>query len=209
MPADAGSGERYGVIWAELASSAPPSGGISTVNRVGVRLYLSIGAGGEPPTDFAITSLEARRADDGAPMVAAQVRNTGGRTVDLSGELRLSGGPGGLSAGPFPARLGATLAPGEEGEALVPLDRAVPDGPWEASIALRSGTTEREARAKITFPVGQARSAGRVAVESTGSSGDTLWRLAAGLVLAVSILLLLTGLRRRRRPEPAPASRTP
>ena len=43
VPSDASSGERYAVLWAEV--SAPPTGGIALVNRVGVRMYLSIGPG--------------------------------------------------------------------------------------------------------------------------------------------------------------------
>ena len=44
VPSSASSGERFAVLWAEV--SAPPAGGITLVNRVGVRMYLSIGPGG-------------------------------------------------------------------------------------------------------------------------------------------------------------------
>ncbi len=152
VPANASEGERYGVVWAELAPNVPTGGGVTAINRVGVRIYLSVGPGGEPASDFAITDFEARRGADGGPVLAATVRNTGGRAIDLSGELRLADGPGGLSAGPFPAKLGTTLGLGQTQPVLVPLDPAIPRGPWDARIVLRSGLTERDASAASPSP---------------------------------------------------------
>lgn len=169
VPAGASPGERYGVVWAELAPATPPGGGVTAVNRVGVRIYLSVGPGGEPASDFAITAFEATRNADGSPQLAATVRNTGGRAVDLSGELRLTNGPGGLSAGPFAAKLGTTLGVGQTEPVLVALDSAIPKGPWDARIVLRSGTTEREATARVTFPEAPATAA--APVTTTSSSG--------------------------------------
>jgi LPXTG-motif cell wall-anchored protein len=193
VPADAGAGERYAVVWAELPAASPKGGGISTVNRVGIRIYLSVGAGGEPPSDFTITSIQARRGSSGEPVVAATVKNTGGRALDLSGELRLSRGPGGLSAGPFPAKLGTTLGIGATEPVLVILDRAVPAGPWDAHIALKSGTIERDATARITFPKRGASKAAK-----TGSGKRSLLLLIL-IVAGVLLLLLLALLLRRRR----------
>lgn len=199
VPADASPGERYGVVWAELAPAVPPGGGVTAINRVGVRIYLSVGPGGEPASDFAITDFEAQRTADGRPVVAATVRNTGGRALDLSGELRLTDGPGGLSAGPFSAELGTTLGPGQAAPVLVELDPAIPKGPWDAHIVLRSGTTEREATGTITFPETAATSAGPVDAEpvSTGPAPLLLALGAAAVVAAITALLLL--FRRRRR----------
>lgn len=42
-PADALSGMQYGVIWASVQSS-PNAGGISNVDRVGIRMYDPVGA---------------------------------------------------------------------------------------------------------------------------------------------------------------------
>lgn len=50
VPADAVEGERYGVIWAETTIPPTASGGVTRVGRVGIRLYLSVGPGGAPPT---------------------------------------------------------------------------------------------------------------------------------------------------------------
>ncbi|MBW3590880.1 MAG: hypothetical protein KY393_03360 [Actinobacteria bacterium] len=47
VPEDAAPGERYGAVWAQV-SSDPNAGGVAQVNRVGIRIYLSVGPGGEP-----------------------------------------------------------------------------------------------------------------------------------------------------------------
>ncbi len=203
VPANASPGERYAVVWAELAAAAPAGGGVTVVNRVGVRMYLSIGPGGDPASDFKITALQARRAADGSPLVAASVRNTGGRAVDLSGDLRLTNGPGGLSAGPFPAKLGTTLGVGQAESVLVPLDKAIPVGPWDAHIVLHSGTTQRDATARVTFPRDARTAASPV---KTQSDSSPWWRSPIVLGVAALILFSLLGLlvllaqRRRRRP---------
>jgi hypothetical protein len=210
VPATATAGERYAVVWAELPPSTPPAGGIAVVNRVGLRIYLSVGPGGEPPTDFAIESLTAQRDPQSRPVVQATVKNTGGRALDLSGNLRLSEGPGGLSAGPFDARLGTTLAIGASAPVTIPLDQSLPPGPWRARIELKSSTTVRTAEATITFPTAAGASAPPVHAEPVQKAGDdtvlpyVLGGLAAlGLILVLLLVVLLT--RRRPSPEPAPA----
>ena len=209
VPADASPGERYAVAWAELPAAVPAGGGIAAVNRVGVRIYLSVGGGNEPASDFGITTFEARRDGDGNPLVAAMVRNTGGRALDLGGELRLTNGPGGLSAGPFNAKLGTTLGVGQTEPVLVTLDRAIPAGPWDAHIVLRSGLTDRQATATLTFPAGAASSAEPITTGASKSRRDGASRLlpAAGAVAALgAVSLLLFGLNRRRRRPSSVAS---
>lgn len=199
VPADAAPGEQYGVVWAEVRSGTP-SGGITQVSRVGLRLYVSVGPGGAPASDFTILSLTPGRSATGLPTVRASVRNTGGRALDMTGTLRLLAGPGGLSAGPFPANLGTTLGIGETEPVTIVLDESIPAGPWDARIALHSGLLDRSARATITFPA-----AGSGPVVATADSGRG--RLYAAVAAAV-LLLLLAGvlvalLRRRRRAAPA------
>jgi hypothetical protein len=43
VPRDAAPGERYGVVWAETRAGPDSGDGITQVNRVGIRLYLSVG----------------------------------------------------------------------------------------------------------------------------------------------------------------------
>ena len=184
VPGDAAPGEQYAVIWAE-ARSAPSEGssggGVTQVNRVGIRLYISVGPGGPPAADFTIDSLTAERSADGRPMVLATVHNVGGRALDMNGTLELLNGPGGLSAGPFPAVLGTTLARGDTESVVIALDPKLPAGPWDATITLRSGLVERTAEATITFPEAGAAAP----VETT--SGFAGW-----MYVAIAALLLLT-----------------
>lgn len=195
VPPNASPGERYGVVWAELAPAVPTGGGITAVNRVGVRIYLSVGEGGEPASDFGITAFEARRDAEGNPLVAATVENTGGRALDLSGELMLTNGPGGLSAGPFSATLGTTLGVGQTEPVLVTLDRAVPAGPWDARIELRSGIDERVATATITFPAAAASSADPV---KTGGDGSVPMFIVAGVVILLGLVVVIALILRKR-----------
>ena len=205
VPPTATAGERYAVVWAELPPSTPGAGGVAVVNRVGLRVYLSVGPGGEPKTDFVIESLTAERDAQKRPVVLATVKNTGGRALDLSGNLRLTDGPGGLSAGPFDARLGTTLAIGASAPVTIPLDPSLPDGPWRARIELRSSTTVKTADATITFPsaagaTGAPVTAQPVGDEKSSSMLPVVFAVVGGLVLA---LLLLVFLLTRRRKEPA------
>ena len=154
VPRDASSGERYGVIWAQETSRVPFRSGvaITEINRVGVRIYLSVGPGGAPPSNFAIRSLTATRSVHGQPVVMALVHNTGGRALDISGYLKLSQGPGGLTAGPFKIDDNITLAPGQSAPMTIVLSKQLPNGPWRAQIELTSGLTKRNAAATIRFP---------------------------------------------------------
>jgi len=201
VPRDAAPGEQYGVVWAE-ARSAPVGGvGITEIDRVGIRLYLSIGPGGPPASNFAIESLTARRASNGRPSVLAAVQNTGGRALDLSGTLQLSDGPGRLRAGPFPATLGVTLGVGDTEPVTIALDRQLPAGPWLAQITLRSGLVVRSAQATITFP-----NAGTSAPVKTTSNRDgwpALTIAGIGALLLVTSRQLITLRRRRHRRQPA------
>jgi hypothetical protein len=152
VPAEASSGERYGVIWAEVSTAKPTAGGLTLVNRVGVRMYLSIGPGGAPPSRFAIGPLTAARSATGQPLVVANIRNSGQRTLEISGNLTLSNGPGRLGAGPFPVELGTALAPHGSKSITVRLDKRLPRGPWRVQLRLSSGLIQQAAEATITFP---------------------------------------------------------
>jgi hypothetical protein len=198
VPNDAPSGEHYGVVWAESPSApATASGGIMQVSRVGIRLYLSVGAGGAPRADFTIDSLTAARSSDGQPTVVATVHNSGGRALDMSGTLQLLTGPSGLRAGPFDVALGSTIAIGATAPVTITLDKQLPAGPWDAQITLRSGLLERSARATITFPdMGAA-----TAVITTTARHRWLSPAIAGLaaVLLLGILVLAARLAHFRR----------
>jgi hypothetical protein len=198
VPFDAAPGEYYGVVWAQTGSLPSSGSGVYVVNRVGIRMYVSVGPGGAPAADFTVTSLRASRSQDGSPVVAATVVNTGGRALDLGGSLTLTDGPGGLNAGPFDATLGVTLAIGSTEEVRIALDPQVPNGPWTATITLQSGLTERSAVAVIQFPT--AGSAPPVAAEEVPRRGaGTALVTAAVVVIAVLLAGLLIAQQRGRR----------
>ncbi len=131
-------------------------------------------------------------------MVVASVHNTGGRALDLSGSLSLLDGPGGLTAGPFPASLGVTLAIGATEPVEIGLDSQLPDGPWDARLTLASGLVERTVRGDLTFP-----EAGVAAPAVAAQPLVPAW-VAPVLAAVVALLLACVGalvvvLRRRRQ----------
>jgi hypothetical protein len=148
VPADAEDGEYYGALVAEVR---PQGTGITVASRVGIRIYLAVGKGAVK-SDFELTKLTASRLDDGRPVVTAKVHNIGERALDMTGDLKLSNGPGGVKAGPFPAELGTTLAIGATEDVRVVLDKDTPAGPWDAVLTLRSGTIKHAVKGRITFP---------------------------------------------------------
>ena len=149
VPSDAAPGEQYAVLWAQTTSAG--SGAVTQVSRVGIRVYLSVGPGGEPASSFEIESFTAERDAAGTPVVAATIHNTGGRALDLRGRLTLSDGPGGLSAGPFPVTLGTTLGLRQTEPVTVRLDPRLPSGPWKAHLEVTSGLLTETAQATLTF----------------------------------------------------------
>lgn len=151
IPANAPDGEFYA---GAMAERPPPDNGenVRIATRVGIRIYLSVGTGAEPTSDFRVESLTGERRADGRPIVRAAVINTGGRALDLVGELSLRDGPGGATAGPFAAEVATTLAPGGRAPVTVLLEPALPAGPWLAVITATSGSLQRAAQATVTFP---------------------------------------------------------
>ncbi|RAG81982.1 hypothetical protein DN069_30115 [Streptacidiphilus pinicola] len=199
VPKDAAAGERYGVIWAQtdMGRDMDPSHNLTVLGRVGVRMYVDVGSGGEPPSDFKIERLYAARASDGREEVRAQIRNTGRRALDIRGTLSLSDGPDGLRAGPFSATPGTTLAPGDRAQAVVPLDARLPDGPWTVELTLKSGLVEHTERATLTFPTFDK--AGAVAASVTGQGHVPILVAAVLSALTLTLSLLLPRFLRRRR----------
>ena len=196
VPSRTEPGERYGVVWAQTTSK-PGKGGITQTSRVGIRVYLSVGTGEAPKSDFTIVSMAPGRNPDRVPTVTALVRNTGRRALDLSGSLSLSDGPAGLSGGPFPAKLGTTLAIGDTEPVLIILDDRLPAGPWTAKLTLRSGVTSRTAQAILTFPptVGQSPA---VPVDHFTVTWWMIVLAVAGVLLLTLLILIMRLIHRSR-----------
>jgi hypothetical protein len=191
VPRKPTKGGHYGVIWAQQTSLLRMATGfaVKEVNRVGIRMYLDIGPGGVAPTNFTITSITGHRSPRGRPYLTALVHNTGGLAVDLNGTVRLTGGPGSTSAGPFSAQQVTTLAPGQSWTMTFAPASRIPNGPWTATITLVSGLTTRTATATIQF---------------SGSPVNTGWTTRLPIMTgaaAIIALLALAGFRLRRTPQ--------
>ena len=195
VPDEASDGERYAVVWAQTPPRGEPNEEVAAIDRVGVRVYLSVGRGSAPPVDYGIESMTAERDPSGRALVSASVLNTGGRAIDLNGSLRLTDGPGGLSAGPFPAELGTTIGIGQRASVLIGLSSSIPDGPWKAVLRLRSGQVQRRAQARISFPHAPGGRSRSVPARPMDSAPLVL---AVVIALALGGLWLLLVLRRRR-----------
>ncbi len=169
VPKGASAGQRFAVVWAQVSQPATVTGSLTLVNRVGVRIYLSVGRGAARPANFAISALHAT-SKSGRPLVLATVHNSGQRTLTFSGGLTLSAGPGGLRAGPFPLTSAGAMPPGTSEIVEVALDPVLPRGPWHAQLLLRSGLIQRKAEATITFPRSSAISAPKRGSPRSGSS---------------------------------------
>ncbi|MFJ6197282.1 hypothetical protein [Micromonospora sp. NPDC092111] len=193
VPKSASKGERYGAIWAQITSRPTEGGNISQVHRVGIRMYLDIGPGGEPPTDFRIDGMAAERGTGQWPMVTARVTNTGGRALDMGGTLSLTHESGALRGGPFSVTKGVTILPGESGRVGVELNQVLPAGRWDARLTLHSGTVERTADGRITLPV-----AAEVVPVKSALSRWVAWSLGVGTALVALVAVLVWYLVRRR-----------
>ena len=196
IPVSAATGERYAVIWAEVSSLSPGSqGNVRLISRVGVRVYLDVGRGSEPPSGMRIESLAPGRNNAGMPIVRARVHNTGRRALDLSGYLTLDGGPRGRAPVRLPAGRGTTLAPGHTAFVVVVLDRGLSAGPWTARLVLESGRVRDDATAALTFPLVRG---GWGPATSTAAEFPVRLALASG-GLAILVLLAVASLVARRR----------
>ncbi len=169
------------------------------VTRTGVRVYLDIGLGGEPHSDFTIGELTPARSTAGDPSLVVVVTNTGGRALDMTGSAELSEGPASQRAGPFAVTSEATLAPDETGTVTLLFPRALPNGPWKVELTLKSGLVSHSVTALITFP--DPGKAGEPGTIMTWLSSP--WIIASGSLLICLVLFgalfLLTRRHRRSR----------
>jgi hypothetical protein len=190
VPRNASRGNQYAVIWAQDAAIGRSGrANVMLVNRVGIRMYVSVGPGGPPPSNFTISAPYAHRGQGGRGVVSVTVNNTGGSALDIQGTLTLTGGPGGLKAGPFTSATVATVAPGQSAPVTFLLGKGIPNGPWRASVHLQSGLIVKNEQASIDFAQAPGRSP---------------WLLALSVLAAVLVVVALgAGVvtsRRRRRP---------
>jgi hypothetical protein len=191
VPRHATKGEHYGVIWVQQTSMVRNSAGytVREIVRIGIRIYLAVGQGGAPPTRFKITSIVGHRTAKGRLLLTADVHNTGGRAVDLSGTAKLTDGPGNISAGALTLQRVITLAPGQSGIVTFIPSRLLPLGPWLATVHLVSGLNTSAASATISF---------------SNHAATTAWigtaaMIGSGTIMVILLLLVALRLRRVRR----------
>jgi hypothetical protein len=201
VPRVATRGEHYGVIWVQQAAHVRAANGfgVNDVSRVGIRVYLAVGHGGAPPTNFTIASIAGHRSVKGRPSILVHVENTGGRAVDLNGTARLADGPGNSVAGPFRSQQIITLAPGQSGNMTFAPPRSLPNGPWQARVTVVSGLTTSAAAATIEFAPLAAPHPGLSVMAWLGLS-----LVAAVAVLGVVAFIMARRSARRRRAAASP-----
>lgn len=197
VPKDAAPGETYAVVWAQVSGSS--GSGVALVSRTGIRVYLSVGGHNPPASNFTARTMTAERGADGRAVMRAQIRNTGGRALDLSGTLRISAVSGHLSAGPYPVQLGTSLAPGQSESLKIPVTDQVADGPWKATLELKSGLLDKTFHATITFPHGQGVAPAAAVAGVAPSSFAIPVKVLVPLFTLLGMTVLITAVRRRRR----------
>ncbi|MCA1008702.1 hypothetical protein LCL87_23595 [Rhodococcus hoagii] len=182
VPADAPVGTQYAGILAAQAVN----GGVAAASEVGIRTYVTVGAGAGQIADFQIDRLTGERDPDGRAVVVADIRNTGTRALDLESELNLSGP---ANIGPMPSD--RVLVPaGGAGKVRfrLPVGTDVSDGPWQARVTSRAASVVRELDGEVTFPTpdsGGNGSLGSLGSSGAGSSGSPLmWVGVAGAAAA-------------------------
>lgn len=189
VPPDAEDGERYGVVWAAVRSTS--TGAATVVNRVGVRIYLSVGDGPAPPSDFTVDLVAAGRADDGAPYLDVTLSNVGGRAVEPQGTVTFAGKAGEIEPG-------FTLTPADSGELRVRFDDdAARADAGEVDVVLGANGVDRRATAEVAFPTTPGRRAGPVVAEPVGA-GDRARTLPTAIAAAMAAVVAVTAARARR-----------
>jgi hypothetical protein len=198
VPAGATGGEHYGVIWVQQTGKVATGSGstVLEVSRVGVRIYLAVGAGGAPPTKFDITSVTGHLTAARRPVILAHVNNTGGQAIDLDGSVRLTDGPGDTSSGPFPALRTVTLAPGQSWNMTFAPPKSLPQGSWQATVTLTSGFTKATAATTIQLSM-------ITAAQAAQSSAQWVLLALGGVLVALVVATGWYTRQQRRRRLPA------
>jgi hypothetical protein len=181
VPGTVPRGERYAVAWVSAHSMG--EGQIAEINRVGIRMYVDIAPGGDPPSNFMLESPSVLRDKEGRPVVTVDVTNTGERALDVSGTIALTHGPGGLSSAPVRVQQVLTLAPGAHGQVSAVLDASLPGGDWTAEAVMASGAVQRQASFPVTVP------ASLLGIENASSTTPAMvwWLGLTGVGLAIAI----------------------
>ena len=190
VPRHARAGEELGVVWAETRTSGAAG---STVNRVGVRIYLAVDA--HPPrSDLQIDTAVAARDASGTPHVDITVRNTGDREIEPSGEVVLAGRTG--ASTPFAP--GLALLPGQHGTLRATIASAVDAEPTSVEVHVRANGVARRASVALAFPSAPGTRGDPVALDHDARGSSRTGPAALAVLLAVVAAMALARERTRR-----------
>jgi hypothetical protein len=155
--------------------------------RAGAPLRVSERAG----TGFSISSVTVHRSAAGRPILLVRMRDTARRPIGVGGSARLTGGPGGSGAGPFPARRLVMLRPGQAAGMVIALGKGLARGRWHAHVTLVSGLASATARTTLRWPAGAPPAALAHLVQLAGLKPLAVW--LADIVLALAVIGLVAG----------------
>lgn len=191
VPADATSGDHIATVVAQKAG-APSGSGVQLVQRVGVRVYLTVERpqGGVGTRSFELRALRWVGAPK-ARTFEADVVNTGELLVEPRGTLTLSRGD--LGADTDVPVLG-TVPVGETRALRLTVPGELEPGRYEARLRLRDVQGGPEHEQRLSFTVGKAK-----------PDDDAGFPFAAAAVAVLALLgaVVLLLLLRRRLLRPA------
>jgi hypothetical protein len=186
VPATAPSLESYAVVWAQVEK---PGRVVNQVNRVGIRVYLDVGPGGDPPTMFTLGPLSVTESHN-RPVISSTVDDTGQRAIDIRGTLAMKSLQGSVTAGPYQLDRNLTIPPHASGVVTVSIDAQLPAGDWKASLQVTADTVTQTRSAEIALRDGAALKppassrpsympyliGGAVALVALGAGGGVIYR---------------------------------
>jgi hypothetical protein len=143
-------------------------------------------ASGRAGTGFRVTSVTVHRPAAGRPFLLVRLRATTRRPVGVGGSARLTGGPGGSGAGPFPAQRVVMLRPGHPAGMVIALGARLPPGRWHARVTLVSGLASAMARTTLRFPAGPRPAAVAYLVPAAYLKPLAVW--LASIMLALGVI---------------------
>jgi hypothetical protein len=199
VPADAAAGDHLAAFVAQKAGPAPSGGGVHVVQRVGVRVYLTVvrpDGGPTPARSFEFRALRWVGAP-AARAFEAEVANTGNLLVEPLGTLVL--GRGDLRTDADVPVLGIVPV-GETRSLRFSVPGELEPGTYEARMRLREVHGGAEQEQQVTFTVGPET--------AEVPQGETDRFPVVPAAVALLVLLAAVALLARRsqsRPEPQPS----
>ena len=100
-------------------------------------------------------------------------------------------------------QLGTSLAPGQSEPLTIPVTDQVADGPWKATLEVKSGLLRKTFHAEIRFPHDEGIAPATALDSAVTSRLGIPAKVLVPLILLSAAVLLVTSLRCRRRKKNA------